>query len=377
MDIIPKDCCGCAACVAVCHQQAIQIEQDKMGFYYPKLFQGKCINCGACDRVCPVKEKETEKCEADEYEQKAFAVRHKKISEVKQSRSGAMFVALSDKVLENGGVVYGAGFTTHFRVVHKRAQNKKERDEFRGSKYAQSDMSGIFFQIKADLKNNKTVLFSGTPCQLAALNKYIPFSLKKKLICVDVICHGVASPKVWDDFITYVERKEGKSLNSVNFRDKLVFGWSGLHRESFVFSDCKTRTYPFTYYQPFLIRKCCNHCRYASLNRVSDITIGDFWGWEHVVPDMVNDDLGVSLVLCNTAKGNELFKSVDECIYKIKVPLNKCLQPNLKYPTKKDVRRDIFEADYIKYGFKYVLDKYWEVSFKDWIKHYVKRVLGK
>lgn len=370
-----SDCCGCAACASVCPNDAIEMINDGLGFKYPKIDYNRCVKCGLCSTVCSFKPGNGRRQNLNEPE--AYAVRHKNLLEVKTSRSGAAFIAISDYILDNGGIIYGAGYKAHFKVAHKRAITKEERNEFKGSKYVQSDLEGIFQQVKDDLRNGLVVLFSGTPCQVAALNKYIPDSLRKKLICVDVICHGVASPKVWDDFITYVERKEGKSLYSVNFRDKLIFGWSGLHRESFVFSDCKTRTYPFTYYQPFLIRKCCNRCHYASLQRVSDITIGDFWGWQHVVPNMVNDDLGVSLVLCNTETGYELFKSVDEYIYKVKVPVNKCLQPNLQYPTKKDMRRDTFEADYIKYGFGYVLNKYWKVSFKDWIKYYVKRILGK
>ena len=152
-----------------------------------------------------------------------------------KSRSGAAFVAISDYIIDNGGVVYGAGYNDHFRVAHKRATTKNERDEFRGSKYVQSDLTGVFRCVRDDLKNGLTVLFSGTPCQTAGLNAFIGKTLRRNLLLIDIVCHGVPSPYIWRDYIEFLEKKHGEKIIVVNFRDKEKFGWRA-HRESFIFS---------------------------------------------------------------------------------------------------------------------------------------------
>ena len=159
----PEDCCGCTACACICNHKAITMKPDAFGFLYPVVDLDKCVNCGLCDNICTFNSR---------YDTSlnfttpiVYGARHKEIKEVLNSRSGALFVAISDYILEQGGVVYGVGFKDHFRVVHKRAETRIERDEFRGSKYVQSDLTGIFPQIRQDLKEGKNVLFVGTACQ--------------------------------------------------------------------------------------------------------------------------------------------------------------------------------------------------------------------
>lgn len=226
------DCCGCTACNAVCPHDAITMRPDAMGFLYPVVDKDKCIDCGLCEKVCAFN---------DHYdislnlpEPLAYAARHKDMDEIMKSRSGAAFAAISDYVLENGGIVYGAGYAEHFRVVHKRAITKEQRDEFRGSKYVQSDLRGVFRQVKQDLKGGLQVLFSGTPCQTAGLNSFIGRKLRTNLILVDIVCHGVPSPYLWRDYLAYIEKKHGDKIAWVNFRDKELFGWAA-HRETFKF----------------------------------------------------------------------------------------------------------------------------------------------
>lgn len=228
----PKDCCGCTACASICAHDAITMEPDTLGFLYPKVDESKCVDCGLCDKVCQFN---------DNYDRSlnlekpiAYAARHKDINEVMKSRSGAAFVAISDYILEQGGVIYGAGYKDHFRVAHKRATTKEERDEFRGSKYVQSDLTGVFRQVKEDLKNGLTVLFSGTPCQTSGLNAYVGKRLRENLILVDIVCHGVPGPFLWRDYIAYLERKQGDQIVTVNFRDKELYGWKA-HKESYIF----------------------------------------------------------------------------------------------------------------------------------------------
>lgn len=188
------DCCGCTACASICAQHAISMEPDVMGFLYPKVDTDKCTECGLCEKVCAFNPNYDKSLNL--LEPQIYAARHKDMHEIETSRSGAAFIAISDYVLEQGGVVYGAGYAEHFRVVHKRATNKEERNEFKGSKYVQSDLRDIFPQVKADLKQGLIVLFSGTPCQTAGLASYIGKRLREKLILVDIVCHGVPAPYI-------------------------------------------------------------------------------------------------------------------------------------------------------------------------------------
>lgn len=226
------NCSGCTACASVCAFNAIEMKPDALGFLYPIVDLKRCRNCGACERVCAFNDHYDDRLNLEK--PIAFGARHKDINEIEKSRSGAAFVAISDYVLSFGGVVYGAGFTDHFRVVHKRAITKHERDEFRGSKYVQSDLTGVFRDVKKDLQKGKFVLFTGTPCQTAGLNSYVGDRLRRNLLLVDIICHGVPSPFIWRDYLDYLERKYKRKIIRVDFRDKRQFGWAA-HYETFVF----------------------------------------------------------------------------------------------------------------------------------------------
>mgnify|MGYP000077325663 FL=1 len=372
----PSDCSGCTACVSICPKGAIDMVDDGLGFKYPKVDYSKCVKCGSCTIVCAFRRDYSVDLNFDK--PYCYAVRHKELYEIETSRSGAAFIALSDYVIENGGVVYGAGYKEHFKIAHKRAATKEERNEFKGSKYVQSDMGEIFQEVKDDLLKGIVVLFSGTPCQTAGLNAFVGKKLRENLILVDIICHGVASPFVWRDYLDYLENKENDTIISLNFRDKRIFGWSGLHKESFLFKHKGLKTYNYIFYNPYLIRKSCSSCVFTNTHRPSDITLGDFWGWQNVVPDFNKDDKGVSLVLCNTKKGFDLFNIVVHSLNVKRVNLKDCMQPNLVSPTPLDARRDDFESDYLQYGFKYVMRKYGDVGLKFYIKRmtsFIRRIL--
>ena len=374
LNVTKRTCCGCTACEAVCHHGAISFAADELGFSYPMVNEDLCVGCGRCEEVCPFN-KASVSCIANR--PMAFAAQHQDIQEVIKSRSGAVFAALSDSVLAQGGVIYGAGFDAQFNVVHGRAESSCERDAFRGSKYAQSSTRGIFSKVLADLKLGRKVLFSGTPCQVAALSRIVPKAFRSNLSLVDIVCHGVASPAVWRDWLGYVLRLEQKEIRGVNFRDKNIYGWDGLHRESFTLADGRVRTIPATYYQPFLIRESCSECPFASMKRVSDITLGDFWGHEKAVPDFPRADKGISLVLVNTMVGAELFEACKSSLVWEKVPLSACSQPNLNAPSSEDKRRKSFVIDYSQKGFDYVRKHYWPVSVRDWLKYYIKRAINR
>ena len=235
--IIDKNkCCGCTACASACSHDAITMQPDVLGFLYPVVDTSKCVDCGLCDKVCAFNDDYD--CSLNLSQPTAYGARHKDMNEVATSRSGAAFIAVSDYILENGGVVYGAGYTDHFRVVHKRATTRAQRDEFKGSKYVQSDLAGVFRQVKEDLRAGLTVLFSGTPCQTAGLHSYVGRKLRDNLILVDIVCHGVPSPYIWRDYLIYLEKKRGAEIVHVDFREKTQSGWLA-HKEAFKFGALK------------------------------------------------------------------------------------------------------------------------------------------
>lgn len=376
----PADCCGCTACASICPHDAITMKPDALGFLYPDVDDSKCIDCGLCEKVCAFNDNYDTSLNLDK--PLAYGARHKDMKEIETSRSGAAFIAISDYILEQGGVVYGAGYTDHFRVVHKRATTKEERDEFKGSKYVQSDMCGVFRQVKKDLRDGLIVLFSGTPCQTSGLNSYVGKKLRENLYLVDIVCHGVPSPFVWRDYLAYLEKKQGSPIVWVNFRDKQKYGWAA-HHETFKFkTEGGKMSFKYLFYKHIMFRKSCGKCHFTNLKRPSDITIADFWGWEKTDPRFNEDDKGCSLVLLNTEKGRKLFEAVKKQLNTIPVELQDCIQPNMQRPSVIDEKRDQFEREYAKHGFKYIYFKYGEdgiryklKQLKTQIKQRIKRFL--
>lgn len=349
-------CCGCSACASICPHGAIKMVPDSLGFVYPSINLELCVKCGLCEKVCAFNENSISKNNDPLY---SFAVRNKDVLEVENSRSGAAFVAFSNIILDRQGVIYGAVLTRDLHVKHQRAISRFERDLFRGSKYVQSDISGIFIKVADDLNNGMNVLFSGTPCQVAGLKSYL---LLRRIDCtnlflLDLICHGVPSPYYWRDYISYIESKEHSKVIKVDFRDKKRYGWSA-HRESFEFENGTIKSYYHSFYHDIMLRCSCSECPYANVKRISDITIGDFWGWERVSDNINSDDKGVNLVLINSKKGQQLFNEIKSDVIFIQANIEQIIQPNLLAPTKAHPLRSCFEQDYIKYGFKYVGRKY-------------------
>lgn len=357
-----KDCCGCTSCGYLCPHDAITMQPDSLGFLYPKIDQSKCMDCGLCESMCQFN---------DNYDQSlnlpqpiAYAARHKDINEVMKSRSGAAFVAISDYILEQGGVVYGAGYKDHFRVAHKRATTKEERDEFRGSKYVQSDLTSVLPKVKDDLKNGLKVLFSGTPCQTAGLHSFVGKRLRENLYLIDLACHGVPGPYVWRDYLNYLEKKHGSRICYVNFRDKEEYGWSA-HKETFKFENGKGKiSFSYVFYQDILFRRSCGNCHYTNLHRPSDITIADYWRWQRTDSNINVDDKGVSLILCNTVKGHLLFEAVKGTMNVLPAELDNVIQTSFVRPHKQSPDRDKFEKEYARHGFERTMKKFGMMGWK-------------
>lgn len=368
-----RECCGCTACASICNHEAIHMQIDEMGFKYPVVDIAKCVECGLCEKACAFHEHYD--TTSNFQEPFVYAVRHKNNNEIKTSRSGAMFTALSDFIFERKGIVYGVGFADHFRVVHKRITNREDCKDLKGSKYVQSDLTDIFRSVKKDLADGFPVLFSGTPCQTSGLHSFLGKKEWKNLYLCDIVCHGVPSPKVWADYLEYVETKENRLIEKVSFRDK-ERGWKA-HFESFVFQGGKkiiTRTFTDLFYKHLILRPSCSSCKFTNTRRPSDITIADFWGWEKAVPGFNDDDLGCSLVFVNTPKGDQLFKHILPEIHAIQTDLAHCMQPNLEHPSVFSSKYDSFWKDYQRKGFDFVVKKYGDKGFRHKISQFKKKI---
>ncbi len=345
-----ENCCGCGACGQRCPARAIRMEADEEGFLYPVIDSVRCVDCGACVSVCPIPQGAGQKAKE---EPAVYAAKHKDRRILKESTSGGAFTALSDLILDQGGVIYGAAYGREFGeeglvVSHFRAETREERNRFRFSKYVQSDTRDTFSQVKKDLQNGRTVLFTGTPCQNAGLRGYLGGDLwPDHLILCDVICHSVPSPVIWADYVRFLEREYGRNsgdgqesavLDRAQFRTKEV-PWSRTAK-SFVFTlkndphlYMDDRYHQLLFQFRTVARPSCYACRFASLHRVTDLTIADYWGIEKYLPEFT-DAGGVSIILVNTRKGQEYFRRMKKEMEWIRRPVSECLkeQPRLSSP---------------------------------------------
>lgn len=347
-------CSGCSACYSVCPHGAITMKPDKLGFRYPEVDLEKCTGCGLCDNVCAFTAKLSYTMPV-----RSLAIRNKDMECLMESRSGGVFPALADYVISKGGTVYGATFDDEFMVVHNRAEASDNIHSFRGSKYVQSYMGDVFKLVREDLNEGRYVLFSGTPCQIDGLRSFVPEKLRERLILVDIVCHGVPSPYVWRDYLKYQEKIHRGKVQEVFFRDKKAYGWAA-HKESYRINDVLYSDTSFThlFYRHIMLRPSCGVCPYSNVKRTSDVTLADFWGWQKAVPNFNDDDRGVSLVLINTPKGDEIINGCSASLDMREVEIENCMQPNLRQPSvlDKDSRR--FADDFADKGIEYVLKRY-------------------
>lgn len=362
-----EHCCGCRVCEQICPQSAITMQMDECGFLYPMIDSQKCIDCGLCLKKCSFQNGYKKRKEFEPA--RSYAARHKEMGTMMKSRSGGAFTAVSDQILMSGGVVYGAGYDSEdrlFRVIHKRAETQEQRNEFRGSKYVQSDLGDVFCQIKKDLAAGKSVLFSGTGCQVGALHTYLGKEYDQ-LLTVDIVCHGVPSPKIWEDFLKMREQENGGIITSVDFRDKVHYGWKA-HRETVWVNEKRisSRLYSKLFYLDVATRPSCFRCIYANKNRPGDITIADFWGHEDAVPGFNADNKGVSLVMVNTQKGYDIWEKAEKDMEIIDCTGYPFRHTNMKRPTKRPDNYEEFWEDYQQFGFDFVIKKYcdYEVGTK-------------
>lgn len=296
---------------------------------------------------------------------KIYAVKYKDEATRMASRSGGIFTALSDLVLMDDGVVYGCVLTKDFSAAHIRAENAEERNRMRGSKYIQSKLGNTFKNVKVDLDAGKKVLFSGTSCQVAGLRKFLGKEYEN-LFCVDIVCHGVPSKKVWQAYLCWQEQKNHSKLISLDFRNKKDFGWRS-HVETLYFENDKcisSQIFRTLFYGHTVLRPSCYECPYKSVMHPGDITIADYWGIEKAAPEF-DDNKGVSLVLVNNEIGEKALESVKEKLIWKQTKLEDSMQPPLKAPFPKPENRTQFWNDFNDKPFEYIAKKYGGIGLKN------------
>ena len=329
------------------------MKKNSQGFYYPEVDEKKCIQCGKCVKHCTFHFADNSKNEV----LGAYALKHCDPQIRAASRSGGLFTAVSDLVLQSGGVVYGCVLIDCKEAVHIRATTREQRDACRGSKYIQSKIFDLFQSIRQDLESGLWVLFSGTACQVHAVQDFCK-GVDSKLLCVDIVCHGVPSPKVWEDYLKYICKKEKKKAVAADFRDKKRFGWTD-HKETIEFSDGTVYsgdTFTKLFYDHLILRRDCFSCPYKNVNRYGDISIADCWGILKWYPEF-GDDKGTSLVLVNTEKGRDFFSRLENVSF-IPVELEKLLQPPLKQNWDCPALYDDFWNYYPKHSFGKTIMRY-------------------
>ena len=332
------DCCGCHACVTVCAKHCITMHADEQGFLYPIVDKDLCSNCRLCETVCPV----INHCDSRK-PIKVYAAKNNNEEIRLKSSSGGIFTLLAEAIINEGGVVFGARFDNDWNVIHDYTETQEGIEAFRGSKYVQSIIGNSYKIAKQFLKQGRKVLFSGTPCQIAGLKKYLRKHYDN-LLTIDVVCHGVPSPLVWQRYLEELKESlrtkcvAGKntvssSLNDlpvitgISFRDK-TNGWkkfgfrvqynAAISGENSVSEPHYTFIEPFDknpFMQGFLanlyLRPSCYKCPSKSGKSESDITIADFWGIQNYYPEY-DDNLGTSLILINTSNGLHIYESLNK-----------------------------------------------------------------
>lgn len=371
-----EKCCGCAACVSVCPHKAIEMYVDKHGFKRPKINQEKCVDCQLCQRACPVGGKGQFR-----KTKKAYAIKAKDNHIRQESQSGGAFSVIAQDLIKQGWIIYGASFAG-IDVVYERVTGLSDLNRLKKSKYVQADMTGIHRDIERDLRKGNRVLFSGTPCYVASVISFLQAKHIdcKRLVTIDVICYGVPSPRLYEEYIKLEEQKSGKKVLHFTFRDK---EWSLNEKYSrIVWENSSIETLTNGYLRMFsnklAVRPSCISCDYARAERVSDITIGDYWGIEKLKPEF-DDNRGVSVLICHTEKGKEIFHGVYDKFESHETEFESAQkkQPALTKPSGSIKGQNEFWDDYEKHGLQYVLSQYCDYDTSCHINIKGKRILTK
>lgn len=310
-----KNCCGCSSCAQICPKNCITMRRDEEGFLYPNVSQSRCIHCNLCEKVCPV----LHGAESGNKNPVVFGGWNREKEVRRNSSSGGVFSLLAKKILDEDGAVYGAAVCNDLQVRHIKAENIEELGPLRESKYIQSDIGEIYIDVRKDLMKDRKVLFTGTPCQVAGLKRFLRHDYQSLYTC-DFICHGVPSPLLFEKYIVWLEEKYGSKVDGFEFRNKIAAWKSNGQQMGTVirFKSGKVLYNIPAFKDPYMngflsdicLRPSCLSCQFKNLPKAdADITIGDFWGVKQVDPRLYNKS-GTSVVIINTDKGLSLFHDI-------------------------------------------------------------------
>ena len=368
------NCCGCTACENACPKGCISMKEDNEGFLYPEVEDSNCIDCGLCIKVCPILNyiKENESIFI-------YAAKNKSSKIQKESSSGGLFFSLCQFIIEKKGYVYGAAYNEKFEVYHTSSNNMDGCKIFHGAKYVQSKIeSGLFKEIRRLLELRVWILFSGTPCQVAGLKSFLKKDYSTLILC-DLICHSVASPKLFRDYIKFVQRS--KKLESINMRWKLK-GWEKstiqlkYKDDSEIIGKGDARLWHDISTSGIVSRPSCYKCRFTNFNRVGDFTIGDFWGVKKSHPSFY-DSNGVSLLMINSEKGRLVFDDIAQSLEFQISSKESCIQPRLQKPSEESSLRGSFWKDYSSHCFEMYAKSYFHYGIINQKKLKLNNILRK
>lgn len=352
-----KLCTGCSACENVCPKKAIKMEANEHGFLAPVVDNEKCVSCGLCREICqankPAKKNNTIK---------VYACKNKDYDSRLTSSSGGVFQEFSKAILEKNGNVYGAIFDENFEVIHKKGTTAEDIEKIKKSKYVQSNMKNVIAEVRKDILEEKEVLFSGTPCQVQALNSR-GLRQKENLYTVDIVCHGVPSPKIFEEYKSYLENKYSSKIIDINFRWKDEFSTQNIkvtfeNGEEYISNKKNGDIFYNLFLDDLVLRDSCYSCNYRDLNRVSDISIADFWGLEKGQYKDFYDNKGVSLVLVNTEKGLHLFNLVKDKLDYIEIEDKEFSKYNSFREMQEPEGKSAFWKNYDENGFDKIAENY-------------------
>lgn len=374
ISIINKtDCCGCEACIQKCPKQCISLKEDHEGFLYPVADEEVCIDCGICEKVCPVINQGVKRTPLAVY-----AAKNKNEEVRMKSSSGGIFSLLAEQTLMENGVVFGARFNEDWEVIHDHTEKAEELDAFRRSKYVQSRIGNTYKEAEQFLKQGRKVLFVGTPCQIRGLKLFLRKEYEN-LLAVDFVCHGVPSPKVWKKYL--YELSNGGKISDIQFRNKKT-GWNNysltIQSTQKVLLDEKASNniYMKGFLSDLYLRPSCYQCPAKQGKSGSDITIADYWNIRHVLPEF-DDDKGAGLVLINTQKGEKhysLHKTESiETNYEEAQGCNSGFKENIKVPQ----NRALFFQKLGTENISLLISKTLRPSLKNKVKNKIKTILRK
>lgn len=371
-----KNCSGCKACYNICPRSCIEMKIDNEGFWYPSVDVERCVDCGLCEIVCP--EINIYKNSRVSASPTCIAAWNKDIGVRENSSSGGVFTSIAEWILDNDGVVFGAAYDKAHNVVHSEVHSIEDLSAIRGSKYVQSDINNTYNIAKKYLGKGRKVLFTGTPCQIAGLYNFLQKEYAELYTC-DIVCHGVPSPIVFQKYKKNLQKEYNSNISEITFRNKKN-GWKN-YRVAIKFENGSEYSKSFikdSYMKGFLrnyyLRPSCYSCSYAKLPRVSDITLGDFWGIASKYPEL-DDDCGTSLLFVNTDKGKAVLRAIknnivqQECDIEVAINGNPSIVSSVQEPKK---RKRFFE-DLLGRDFNYIIKKY--MSPPNWIQRKINTVV--